>query len=190
MASLILGVMGKKRAGKDTFAAHLVAEHGFTRLAFADALKDVLLDLDPMVDIDAWDGDPLRLSALLDLTRDWEGAKQLPEVRRLLQALGVAARTHVKESIWVDAVMNKAAYIPGPVVITDVRFPNEADIIQRAHGKLVRVVRPGQVSDDTHVSETALDDRRPDFHVTNAGTVADLHTRADVLADLLLGPTS
>lgn len=196
MASLILGAMGKKRSGKDTFAARLVAEHGFTRIAFADALKDVALDLDPIIDngpfVRANGSLAVHHSRLSDIVEKagWEAAKDRPEVRRILQALGVAMRTHVDLDVWVDAAMAKADRIPGPVVITDVRFPNEADRVRAGGGKLVRVQRPGLLDADFHVSETALDDHLSDFTVSNDGTVEGLHTQADVLADVLFGPTS
>ncbi|GAA5785097.1 hypothetical protein [Chitiniphilus shinanonensis] len=39
MTLRLIGLCGNKRAGKDTAADHLVRHHGFTRLAFADALR-------------------------------------------------------------------------------------------------------------------------------------------------------
>lgn len=180
MATHIVGLMGKKRSGKDTFAQQLVDFHGFTRLAFADALKDVVLELDPHVGVEDY-----RLSDIVDEV-GWEDAKAEAEVRRLLQRLGVAVRNHVNQSTWVNVVMNKAAYVPGPVVITDVRFPNEADVIERAHGSLVRVVKLGQVSTDTHASETALDDRSAALTVAaKPGDLAHLRREAAFLAGAL-----
>lgn len=191
MASLILGIMGKKRSGKDTFAARLVAEHGFTRIGFADALKDVALELDPIVDVIELGRErgveEVRLSDVLGPELDWEVAKELPEVRRILQALGVAVRNHVGEDVWVRAAMAKADAVPGPVVITDVRFPNEADFIRHSGGQLVRITRHGLEAADEHISETALDGRAADFLVTNNGTVGALHSKADVVARLSSG---
>jgi len=191
VASLILGIMGKKRSGKDTFAARLVAEHGFTRIGFADALKDVALELDPIVDVIELGRErgveEVRLSDVLGPELDWEVAKELPEVRRILQALGVAVRNHVGEDVWVRAAMAKADAVPGPVVITDVRFPNEADFIRHSGGQLVRITRHGLEAADEHISETALDGRAADFLVTNNGTVGALHSKADVVARLSSG---
>lgn len=42
-------------------------------------------------------------------------------------------------------------------IITDVRFPNEADIIKEKGGLLIRIESPRCNYDDTHSSETALD---------------------------------
>lgn len=96
----------------------------------------------------------------------------------------MAVREHVGEASWVDPVRRGAEAIDGPVVITDVRFPNEADLIEGMGGQLLRVVRPGQVADDTHVSEVILDTRPVHSHVFNYADVDDLHRKADWLAEL------
>jgi hypothetical protein len=194
MASTIIGVLGKKRAGKDTFARRLVEAHGYTRLAFADALRDAALALDPIIPAAYRDGEPLREYGWHRLSDEveafgWEDAKAHPEVRRTLQNYGVAIRD-LDPDFWVRVVMDQARDIDGPVVITDVRFPNEAEAVERASmrdvadiGRTVRVARPGIISDDTHISETALDSWTPDMTIPNAGTVEDLHRHADYVAE-------
>ena len=200
MASIIIGLLGKKQSGKDTVAARLVAEHNFSRIAFADPLKEIVADLDPWVRIEADEAGLLygpgsvpshngpehaRLTAILKAV-GWDTAKQLREVRRLLQAQGVAVRDHLYRDAWVDAAEGAVEAVPGPVVITDVRFLNEADFIE-ANGELVRVVRPGLVSDDAHVSENELNHYRipGDYTVVNDGTLADLDAKVDaVLANI------
>ncbi len=202
MATHLIGVSGRKRSGKDTFAARLISDHGFTKVAFAEPMRAMLKAQDPIVD---WIGDdvridPIHLTDVLGPDDDWETAKELPEVRRLLQDLGTeAGRAILGENVWVDAAFRVVDEIPGPVVITDVRFPNEADAVDhwshyngdrfgqvRTHGLLVRVTRPGLPEDDLHPSETALDDWSFPLRVQNNGTVSDLHEAADAIAHMLL----
>lgn len=192
MASRIIGVMGRKRHGKDTFAARLTNEHGFTRLAFADKLREAALKLDPFIVVqhdeygvlDGWclpydRPYTARLSHLVGAL-GWEVAKELREVRRTLQRMGVGVRD-LDPEFWVRIVMEQAADIPGPVVITDVRFPNEFDAVSNhPHGVTVRIVnarlpRPSE----EHISESALDQFTPRFTVPNSGTIEDLHVFAD-----------
>lgn len=168
----LVGLIGKKRVGKDTFAAVLVEEFGFTRVAFADPLKEMALTIDPIIDVGAgWD-DEGHLYSLNDLVKahSWEYVKDTyPEARRVLQHLGDGVRQFDPE-FWVRAGMAHADGLrrdrrdegkwdasQWPVVITDVRYPNEADAIREAGGILVRIVRPGVDDGDTHASETALD---------------------------------
>jgi hypothetical protein len=186
MNAPIIGLIGRARSGKDTFAARLVAEHGYTRLAFADALKDMALEVDPVVDYDWRSGDARHLSEFVRLY-GWEHAKDgPPEVRRFLQNLGVAVR-NADPDFWVSRVREQLPHFSDPasqrpIVVTDVRFRNEADMIREADGILVRITRPGQ-AEDSHVSETELAYHRCDHVVANDRTLADLHTLADHMAE-------
>lgn len=180
----LIGLTGRKRSGKDTLAGFLVRDHGFVRVAFADPLKDAALAVNPIVDTDV-DGHPVRLQeAVSDL--GWEEAKEIREVRRTLQELGVAIRA-IDDSFWVDAAMREVARLRAqgiPVVITDVRFPNEADAIQALGGRIVRVTRAGLDTSDTHVSETAMDGYDVNaWWVPNDRGIDDLAEAARVLAN-------
>jgi len=174
---ILIGVSGRKRHGKDTFAARLVEHHGFTRVAFADPMREMALTLDPIIS-EGW-----RLSELVEAF-GWEEAKANPEVRRTLQRLGTeAGRGVLGESIWVDTAMRHARHLGGHIVFTDCRFPNEAQAVRAAGGLVVRVSRPGFVDDgDTHSSESALDNYPFDHIVLNDGTIEDLHAIADRIA--------
>lgn len=176
----LVGLIGRAGAGKDTFAARLVSDHGYTRLAFADALKDVLADTNPIISHDLIADEPIYLADVLDAL-GWDKAKQLPTVRNLLQRLGVAVRDHVHDEAWIGALANKAWHLRTPVVVTDVRFPNEADWIIREGGILVRITRP-DLPTMTHISETALDNYPVTLTFANDGSIHALHRVADHLA--------
>lgn len=183
----LIGLVGRKRSGKDSLAKTLIEERGYTRLAFADALKDAALELDPIIAASPNGGAPYRLSWWVR-EFGWEAAKETYEVRRTLQAFGTAVRTHVKESAWLDVVASAIKETSGPIAVTDVRYPNEADLIQELGGVLVRVMRPGLDLSDTHVSETALDTRATDYTVSNYTDLASLRRQGLALADHLLLP--
>ena len=178
---MLIGLSGVARSGKDTVAGFLVAERGFHRVAFADALKAVLADVDPLM------GSHTRLHDRLE--HGWELAKSEPEVRMLLQRLGVACRNHIGSDVWVEAVfarIEEAMDNEGPSrwVVSDVRFPNEAEAIRSRGGQVWRVERPGFGPVNDHVSESAL---AAGFHfdqvVENDGTLADLRAVVLELAD-------
>lgn len=67
--------------------------------------------------------------------------------------------------------------------VTDVRFPNEADHIRRAGGKIIKVVRPSLegMQTDSHASETNIDKIDADFLLTNDGTLDDLASKVEGL---------
>ncbi|MFE2171890.1 hypothetical protein [Kitasatospora sp. NPDC059462] len=166
----IVGLAGLARSGKDSAAAALV-EAGWTRRAFADPLKRMLYALDPLVF-----GRRTRLRELVDGI-GWDEAKKLPEVRALLQRGGTeAGRGVLGEDVWVDRLFHDVDTWTAPTVITDVRFPNEADEIRWRGGLVVLVVRPGQerIGEADHVSESALAGYLFDAVIDNSGTLEQL----------------
>ncbi|GAA0660289.1 hypothetical protein GCM10010193_09030 [Kitasatospora atroaurantiaca] len=196
-----IALVGRARSGKDTLAAQLVSRYAYTRIAFADPLRSVALAADPIVSAEAGHFGylPTRLS---DVVRrhGWEKAKTaVPEVRRTLQRFGQSIRD-VDPNFWVNLAMDRldVAETWGlPVVVTDCRYENEATALQVRGFKLVRVVRPGspetgggaaEKANREHVSETELATFPVDATVINAGSLADLATRADLLARVPHGP--
>ena len=185
---ILLGLSGYARTGKDTVANILVNEHGFERVSYADALKDVAYRIDPMIETSFWVSDDghLPLSKLIDLV-GWEQAKDdFSEVRRLLQNLGVTLREVIDENVWVNLAFRKINYGDDDrYVIPDVRFPNEMGAIRYVGGKVIRIERPGYGPVNGHVSETALDNAKFDYTLSNDGTVTKLeHWCSALVAEL------
>lgn len=179
----LIGLMGKKRSGKDTFASVLVESYGYTRVAFADPLRDALYRMDPIVDWDHCDDGGINTYSLSEVVDffGWEKAKDtVPEIRRLLQTFGTDAIREIDEGFWVRAAVDSIEAVEGPVVVTDVRFPNEADAIRKLGGLLIRITRPGY-DGDGHPTETALDDYRPDLIVPNTEGIEELSILANAV---------
>lgn len=169
---MIIGLSGYARSGKDTVASFLL-EQGYQRRAFADLLRNAVYELDPLLDGGA------RVRNIVDLL-GWEAAKvQYPEVRRLLQRMGTeAGRNLLGENVWVDATLAKMA--PDTrYVITDVRFPNEADAIRARGGMIWRVNRPNFGPLNSHASEVSMDGYRCDFYINNNGDLEELRRQVE-----------
>jgi hypothetical protein len=89
--------------------------------------------------------------------------------RELLQFFGTNVMRKMYAPVWVNATINKIKQ-EGSLrsVISDVRFPDEADAIKKAGGKLIKLTR--SVSKDSHPSETALNDYTNfDYVIDNSG---------------------
>jgi len=183
---MLVGLTGRAQHGKDTLGGILVEEFGFKRYAFADQLKSMALVLNPYVD-------SKYSQRLYTLVQDagWDNAKLEPEVRRFLQVLGTeAVRDHLGADAWINALEKKldddGLWDPqGPaygsrIVVTDVRFPNEAEWISKFGGVLWRLRRLNL--DDTvfdnglgdHPSEAHIDSLKADTEII-ARTVDELH---------------
>lgn len=180
---MLVGVNGVAQSGKDSIAEHLIQWHGFKRVGFADALREFMYALNPIVEGPGLYGD-WRYQDVFD-SLGYEGAKKVPEVRELLQRLGTdAGRRVLGEDIWVDTAVKRL--LPGvSYVFTDVRFPNEAAAVRDRGGQVWRVNRPGYGPVNGHPSETALDGYRFDAVIDNDGSLKDLADRVDVLLNLV-----
>lgn len=192
---IIIGICGRKRHGKDSVGRVLYDQHGFMPTAFADPVKRVAMDVYGL----SWDqcyGDGPEKEAI---DPRWGLSP-----RAIMQLLGTEVGRSIHTDTWVKHTLSniQSAYegygfrwrndrarefvhqwTSPPVgwVITDVRFPNEAEAIRKVNGKVWKVVRPSLgISTDEHPSETSVDQIVADLILTNQGTLADL--RNQVLA--------
>lgn len=184
---LHIGLAGKRGSGKDTVAAYLVERYGYTRVAFADRVRDAALALDPYVAVDT-EGQPVRLSHMVDV-QGWNQAKQHEEVRRVLQRIGDEAGRQIHGPYtWINQALEKIKDIDGPIVFSDVRYPNEIDELRKLGFVIVQIFRPAkhQRQDlvDLHPSETDLR-ARCDEVIFNDGSIEDLYVRVDQLLESL-----
>jgi hypothetical protein len=165
----LIGLTGYAQSGKDTLAKLLVDNYGYRRVAFADKIREFLYEINPMVACSPTG----YLRDLVDLV-GWDKAKQEPQVRRLLQDLGVGARKLFGDKFWVAQVLLHISSSE-KIVITDVRFINEAESIKKYDGAQVwRVKRSGVFAVNTHVSETEMDGHSVDQIFVNNGSIQDL----------------
>ena len=163
-----IGLVGYSQSGKDTVADILVKNYGYTRVAFADKIREFLYGLNPMVACSPTG----YLQDLVNLV-GWDAAKQEPQVRRLLQDLGNSARKTIDENVWVTLALGNID-VNKRVVITDVRFENEAMMIKLMGGQLWRVKRVGVGPVNDHVSESELEGYKVNQIFVNNGTIEDL----------------
>lgn len=142
----LIGLTGYASSGKDTVADIIVQDYGYVKMAFADPLREMLLTLNPMVSSTA---------SLQRIVREhgWNGAKKrFPEVRRLMQVFGTdVVRNRIQEDFWVKT-LGQRIQDHLLVVVSDVRFPDEAELILRQGGVMFRVERSG-VEKLNHISE-------------------------------------
>lgn len=167
---MIIGVTGIAQAGKDTAANYLVSNYGFTRLAFADKLKELSYLVNP------------ELHEAVDAV-GWEDTKKIPVFRRFLQDVGHNARTVFGENFWVDQVLprdEEFAEEHGDVVFTDMRYRNEFDRVDWHGGWTVRITRPGLQAPNNHITETEHLQFPTDFDVTNDSFV-NLYRQLDTI---------
>ena len=172
---MIIGLSGYARSGKDSTAELLCLNYGYTRLSFADPIRHALMVLNPKLD------SITRLAEYVD-DYGWDMAKQNPEVRRLMQVFGTeVGRTMFGEDVWVKLALRDLSP-NSKVVISDVRYPNEARAIKSLGGSLWRINRHNHSAVNGHKSEHAMDNFTFNHVIYNDGTLDDLSDEVFMLA--------
>jgi len=178
----LIGLHGFARSGKDSSALRLIDAHGFRRFAFADPMRDSLLRLDPMLD---------GTTSLRMLVEEigWDAAKGHrtygPEVRRLQQVFATeVCRDLFGPDVWVNHLKARVAadaqlHGPASVVISDVRFANEAEWIVAHGGVIWEVTRPGVGPANGHASENPIDPALISLTICNDASLDALARRVD-----------
>jgi len=158
------GRYGTAGAGKDTVAGFLCQIGGYCPIALSDPIKDAL---EAMFDLEAgvWDQPDFK-------------ERSLPSVnttpRYLAQTLGTEwGREVIRSDLWLLLAEQRICRLVGTcngVVITDIRFDNEAQWIKERGGDVVRVVRPAadnQIDNAGHGSESGVADELVDVTIDN-----------------------
>ena len=155
---MIIGIAGYKGSGKDSLGEILTTTFGWNKMSFAQPIKDLVhntFGIDKAI-LSGTDGE--REFRELPLP-DWFNLSS----RDMLQKVGMAFRENLHNSCKEH------------VVITDVRFPNEVEMINK-HGFVVCVKRPN-FNGDAHESEHALDGHAFSYAFNNDGTKEALQAK-------------
>lgn len=173
----IIGFAGYVGAGKNAIGDEVAWLLGYPTKAFADPLRDMVWDLNPMLTSrfsskrlqDVWDKDgtdPSKLSYA-----DLKTSRYGDEFRRLLQRFGTeVGRKHLGGDIWVDLTLKDVT----DAVVTDARFPNEVSTIRERDGLVVWVDRPGVGPANAHASENSIDSSCADLVILNDGPLSSV----------------
>lgn len=200
MRPLLIGLTGRPLAGKDTIGQLLTAS-GFWTMSFADALRHecaAAWGVTPYTFTDrASKETPLARLAVArcrdigfrllgaDPDRDWDlEAPRSP--RWVMQHWGTEYRRAQRPHYWVERARDHIQALRREqrtrIVVTDVRFANEADCIRHLGGWVLRVHRPElaplEPGAAAHDSEQQAARLAADADIHNDGTLD--HLRAEV----------
>ena len=197
---IVIGLQGKKRSGKDTFASFLVKhlkDKRVVRTAFANPLKQMLTDISGVDFFSEEDKETnqvftinmVKFQEYTDLLLDVSVFYQVDKFarmggfgtlyihsskRKLMQFFGTdICRKYKGDLYWVNKLQIPDTDV---LIVTDVRFQTEADKIKSLGGILVEIINPLIESTDTHSSENAV--LPSDCEVYNSGSLNDLDNAA------------
>lgn len=170
---MLIGLHGAAGSGKDTLANSF---SGWTIYRMAGPLKaglSAMLNI-PLKDIE---------NPLLKNKPDYKFGRS---IRYLAQTLGTEwGRTLVADDVWIQMAKENISSLSSynnNVVITDIRFENEAKAVREMGGKIIHIIRSNNphtamvVSGGViaHASEIVLDDSLIDVKIINNGSIQDL----------------
>jgi len=175
---MIIGLCGAPGSGKDTVGNILVSKYGFVKMAFADALKDVVSIMFswPRNMIEGGTEESRIWRETVDPSWSLKTGIDGFTPRKALQIIGTdLMRNQVYKDIWIDIIENKLRNA-GPtakIVITDCRFGNEIDLLRKfPNTRILKIFRTSSSQHNTHQSETQ--NITYDFVIQNDNTINDL----------------
>lgn len=174
---LLFGIAGKARSGKDTVAKYLEDSYRFHRMSFAGPLK---LATHCMFDIEH----------VPDSEKEAEARFWGVSPRQMYQGVGDAMKDKFGRDFWVkrwQKEYSELAHIVD-IVVSDVRFEEEAQTIRACGGHIIHLARPGAGlagAEGLHNSEAGVEYDESDYVIHNEGSKDDLYEKLDKIMERL-----
>ena len=177
---MLIAICGHKFSGKSTVANLLHNATGYEVRSFATPLKKMVCAL---------------VGCTMDNLEDYDYKEntEVPEhlwaycandkhtIRALMQGLGDLMRKE-NPNVFIDCTLGNGSE---DCIVSDCRFPNEAKAVKARGGIVIKVVRDGVASGDTHQSETRINEIDADYTLWNDTTLDNLMLNVDSLVRLL-----
>ena len=189
----VYGITGHKEHGKDTFSKLLQASkygYKYKITHFADPLKDLCKLVFGLTDeqVNTTEGkkEKLKTPIVIDNHLNYlkhytkldlqEHNKIATSVRELLQYVGSDYIRTESNLFWIEKIRQQIESDKS-IIISDVRFKNEAQLIRAYDGKIIKITRidfPASI--DNHISEIDIDNIKVDLEIgvkTNDLSIVD-----------------
>lgn len=196
---LLIGIVGNKKVGKDTFVDYLIentsTDDMFQKQSLAKPIKDILeimfgfsheqlYDQDYKEKIDErWGETPRKCMQNLGDLLEEDFPKRFPYIMKK------TGGERIVITILKRFLMSKMSMYKKHQIISDVRRLDEAKAIKDLGGILIKIERPGYsnlTDSKTHISESEISKIQPDFLIENNGTIPELYTKAEELMNKIL----
>jgi hypothetical protein len=177
---MIIGLNGRKGSGKDTVYEIIRGFKPYARrLAFADKMKTAAaksLGLDGSEEELVATMNACKSEWTFDVFAELGSTPWAPihmfSGREYLQNFGAAMRDVYGDNFWIDLTLPTTPP-EGLLVITDVRYWNEAQAVKDLGGKVWFIHREN-AKDEMHLSEYPIAEHLIDEWISNNGTVPNL----------------
>ncbi len=180
----LIGISGRLETGKDTVALYLEKKYDYRIVSTGRRIREEFMKCrpdssDPEIVREAWEDVQLRPALL------WAKPTEAG-VRQALQWFG-QSKLKGDKHYWnrkIKSEIQRDSHTR--VVWSDMRMPDEFDLVKKLHGVTWRMIRNGVKPTEPwrkHITETALDGAPFDNYIANNGRIEELYKLIDVLVD-------
>lgn len=183
---MIIGIYGKKHSGKDTISDFICQKYDFVKYGFGDPIKEIAAIMFGFTESQLYGNEKEQIDETWGISP-----------REFFQKFGTNYAQFIfpkhfpnifecgenKRTIWVKVFekwyLRKIKVNPNlKIVINDIRFNHEYDVIKKMGGYIIKVEREILLNNDYHISENELDNYNDDkfnYIIKNNSSKEDLY---------------
>lgn len=171
MNKQLIAICGYKRSGKDEIANYITEHMGFKHVKIAEKLKKVVQLL--------FDFDDVETSGKEETSHGWSITP-----RRAMQFVGTDVMQYkiqelmpdIGRTFWIrDLIKRNVINKNDKIVISDLRFVHEYNVLLEYDPLILRVVRPDIIQNDSHESENEFMNIPYHYEIVNDKGIKELH---------------
>lgn len=176
----IIGITGLKQSGKDTVAEYLQENYNYRIFRFADPIKEMIISL-----LFHMNFSPNEIKLYVEQKKEITIPGLESSYRQLAQGIGTSwGREMINRNVWVN-ILNQVSFKYDKVVISDIRFNNEAAWIKNKNENniIIKIIR-NRIVIDNHISESGINEQYIDKIIINDGKLSSLYHNIDLIEGL------
>lgn len=194
---MLIGFLGKKGTGKDTCCDYIASKYQFEKIAIANPLKEAIKILFDFSDDQVYGNSKENKDEYWNI-----------EPRKVLQYIGTdifrnkinELIPNVENNFWIYC-LEKKYLLPraqgviktqlndiskkNNIIISDIRFQNEIDLIHKYNGIIIKLNRNTNYL-DSHESEKNIDYLQGDFLIDNNDQIDKLYQKLDLIMENII----
>ncbi|ARF11099.1 deoxynucleoside monophosphate kinase [Hokovirus HKV1] len=179
--NLLIGVAGHYGSGKTTVSEYICKNYDFTRLNFAEPVKEICKTIFNFNDQQLYGNLKNQIDTKWNITP-----------RQAMQFIGTEFGRQfinnlipIQDNLWVTNLENKIDKKTDiNIIIDDCRLQNEIEMIKKKNGIIIKIERDGYIG-DSHVSESYIDSIKGDYLIKNNSTLENLYSQIDTIIKYL-----
>ena len=180
MSLKVVALTGSKGSGKDTVGQLIAESFGGHTIAFADPIKQTVVDIFKLKNVDEYD---LFKRTILEYKLDY--APLAIAGRHVVREIGMLMREY-DDKQFNKYVREKIESDPSKIwVVTDMRFDNEYTMLKSIGAKVVKITRPSYTYDG-HITEREFNDSLVDHTLMNDGSLDYLKIRTEIVMNQIM----